>query len=153
MSDKLFEIKKKLNRKILAAFAALLVSGIICLAAAGNCLDSREGVIEEYEWQETEEGYQMQCFQMGVDKGTHTLIIGYESEQDLSYRLVDLAKNDGENRLGEEIASGILPGGENQLGIEFELTRTAEKLTLYIESTDNSARPGYWILEIGRAHV
>ena len=127
--------------------ASLIIAAVMSYAASANCLDSREGVLDGQEWQQNETGFEMECFQIGVDKGTHTLIVAYESEKDLTYRLVDMSENDGENNLGKEIISGTLDGGEPQTGVQFTLDEAAEKLTLYLESADNTATPGYWILE------
>lgn len=147
MAEKLSKIRRKMNRKTMFMLASLIIAAVMSYAASANCLDSREGVLDGQEWQQNETGFEMECFQIGVDKGTHTLIVAYESEKDLTYRLVDMSENDGENNLGKEIISGTLDGGEPQTGVQFTLDEAAEKLTLYLESADNTATPGYWILE------
>ena len=141
------EVRKKVNRKTVFLIVALVVAALVSFAASLNCLDSRNGVLDGQEWQQTDSGYEMECFQIGVDKGKHTLIVAYESDTDLRYRLVDISQNDGENQLGKEIISGTFSGGVPQTGVEFTLDEAAEKLTLYLESGDDSARPGYWVLE------
>ena len=147
MAEKLSKIRRKMNRKTMFMLASLIIVAVMSYAASANCLDFREGVLDAQEWQQNETGFEMECFQIGVDKGTHTLIVAYESEKDLTYRLVDMSENDGENNLGKEIISGTLAGGEPQTGVQFTLDEAAEKLTLYLESADNTATPGYWILE------
>ena len=147
MAEKLSKIRRKMNRKTMFMLASLIIAAVMSYAASANCLDFREGVLDGQEWQQNETGFEMECFQIGVDKGTHTLIVAYESEKDLTYRLVDMSENDGENNLGKEIISGTLAGGEPQTGVQFTLDEAAEKLTLYLESADNTATPGYWILE------
>lgn len=147
MSEKGMEARKKINRKTGFLIIALVVAALVSFAASLNCLDSRTGMLDGQEWQQMDSGYEMECFQIGVDKGKHTLIVAYESDADLRYRLVDMSQNDGENQLGKEIISGTFAGGVPQTGVEFTLDEASEKLTLYLESGDDSARPGYWALE------
>lgn len=138
----------KVQKKWMVYVLGLFVAAIILGGAKLNYKEHQEGMLDEYTWQQTGDGgYEMQCFEIGLDKGKHTLIVAYDSQQDLEYQLVDMQQNDGNNQLGMEIASGIFPRGQESCGLEFELDKGTFKLALLLRTSDGASQPGYWVLE------
>lgn len=139
---------KKIDGSLRLTIIGIVIAAIMCIGAALNYVDTRAGSLEGTGWEQTEAGtYEMEGFQLGMRAGKYSLDISYDSAADLSYRVVDMQRNNGENELGEEIASGTFPKGEDFVRLEFELQENAGKLTLYLESSVKSDAEGYWSLE------
>ena len=106
---------KAISKKTWLFVAGILITAVICLAAAVNYSGSRSGTLDGMEWQKTEDGsYELECFRLGIARGEYTINVFYDSEETLSYRLVDMQRNSGENELGFEIAKGTFPAGKTE---------------------------------------
>ncbi len=138
---------KSADKKLRLLLAGIIISAVFCVAAALNYADVRGGTLDGMEWQQTEDGrYEIECFRLGMKKGSYSLKVSYDSGEELSYRVVDMQRNNGKNELGREIASGKFPEGESAAVIEFELSENAGGLALYLERGTNTAGAGSWEL-------
>ncbi len=141
------QVKKK-DKKLIFLLAAIVICAILCLGGAVGFRERRSGTLDEVQWQQTDEGgYEMQGFQLGMAEGEYTLKLSYDSEDELSYRIVDMQRNDGENELGLEIASGTFPEDSPEVSVDFVLEESAGKLTLYLLSENGITGSGEWELE------
>lgn len=139
---------KAISKKTWLLVAGILITAVICLAAAVNYSGSRSGTLDGMEWQKTEDGsYELECFRLGVAKGEYTINVFYDSEETLSYRLVDMQRNNGENELGLEIAKGTFPAGKTETFFDFNLSQSTGKIALYLESKDGVSSWGEWSIE------
>lgn len=142
------KFKINLQRKWIVYIGILAVAAIIMAGASVNHKEHQEGMLEDTAWQQEEDGsYGMKAFEIGRDKGKHTLFVAYDAKDELEYRLVDLQRNDGNNHLGKVIASGNFPGDQGETVLEFELEEAAVRLALFLKTRDESAKMGYWIIE------
>lgn len=139
---------KKIDKKVGLLILGLLIAGLMCLGAALNFRENRGGTLEGMEWQKTADGkYEIQCFQLGMKAGEYTLSVSYDAGKNLSYRVVDMQRNSGENELGKEINSGKFSPGKNDATIDLKLEEDAGKLALYLESDSADEGTGWWNLE------
>ena len=139
---------KKIDRRLWLLIAGIVITAVMCAGAALNYVDTRSGGLDGSQWVQTEDGtYEIEGFQLGMREGKYSLDIFYDSAENLSYRLVDMQRNNGRNELGREIASGSFPEGETFVRLEFALQENAGKLTLYLESSSYTEGEGYWSLE------
>lgn len=139
---------KAITKRTWLLLAGIMIAALVCLAAAENYSDGRSGTLDGMEWQRTEDGtYEIECFRLGMAEGEYALSVSYDSGEPLSYRVVDMQRNNGENELGLEIAKGTVPVGEGKTSIHFELTESAGGLALYLESPGGQPGSGQWSLE------
>lgn len=140
--------KVGLQKKWMVYIGILAVAAIILAGASANHKEQQEGMLEDATWQQEEDGsYGMKAFEIGRDKGKHTLVVAYDAKEELEYRLVDLQQNDGNNHLGKVIVSGNFPEGQGETALEFELEETTVRLALFLKTRDESAKMGYWIIQ------
>lgn len=139
---------KRADRKFWVLIAGIMIAAVVCLGSALNYGDGRGGSLDGMEWEQTADGtYEMECFRLGMKAGEYGLSVSYDSGTVLSYRVVDMQRDNGENEPGKEIVSGTFPEGESDLSINFELPENAGGLSLYLESSSDAAGSGSWYLE------
>lgn len=138
---------KGVDRKIRLLLAAIIVCGGVCIAAVLNYVDVRGGTLDDMEWRQKETGgYEIECFRLGMKKGGYTLNVSYDTGEELSYRVVDMQRDNGKNELGKEITSGLFPSEGSDVTVDLELSENVGGLALYLESDNNTAGTGSWEL-------
>lgn len=92
---------------------------------------------EQKMWNQTEEGtdFILDGFSLGLNRGEYSLTFGYQnkSEKDITFRVLDMEHNDGDNHLGIIVAKGTLEPGTHTQTIQFKLTQDSYKLELHAE--------------------
>ena len=126
----------------------LLVLGVFVFGIESNQKNVMESAIEDTEWGYSNDGLLTKTiFLEAFGKGEYIGEITLDAEENGSWKLLDMTRNNGDNELGLEVTSGkILQGAGNQQ-FEFTLKNQTENLSLEIAAAEGKISIYSWKIE------
>lgn len=117
------------KNKIWKYIVMIFLTVLLVFGEDTNQKQVMEAPVEDTEWGYSEQGdltktIFLEAFGKGYYKGEFTLDAGEDAE----WKLLDMTRNSGENKLGFEVASGEIKQGTSNQQFEFTLQRQTSNL-------------------------
>lgn len=136
--------KNKIWKYIVMIFLTLL----LVFGEETNQKQVMEAPVEDTEWGYSEQGgLTKTIFLEGFGKGYYKGEFVLDAGEDAEWKLLDMTRNSGENKLGFEVASGKIKQGSSNQQFEFTLQEQTSNLSLVLNAKEGKISIYSWKTE------